>query len=94
MANPKSWGKELLISGAWTIALALAFLFLFVMLGGFHGSGGAVWTVATAPIGLLQVLGVGDGIFAGICALIAEFGSYLAIVLVVRAVWRKFDSLL
>ena len=76
-----SWGKELLVAAAWTVVVAIVLMVLFAMLGGFHGSGGRLWTVATAPIGLLHWIGVGDGALGAISALTFEFGSMLACVL-------------
>jgi hypothetical protein len=86
------WTKELLAAVGWTVLLAVALFVLFAMLGGFHGSGGKLLSVATAPIGLLHWMGVGDGTLGAISALVFEFGSMLACVLIVRAVWRKFSQ--
>jgi hypothetical protein len=84
------WRKELLAAIGWTVVLAIALFVLFAVLGGFHGSGGKLLEVATAPIGLLHWIGVGDGALGAISALVAEFGSILACVLIVRAIWRRF----
>jgi hypothetical protein len=88
----RNWWRELLVATAWAVVLAVALFVLFAMLGGFHGSGGKLWAVATAPIGLLHWMGVGDGALGAISALVFEFGSMLACVLIIRAVWRKFSQ--
>lgn len=85
-----SWKRELLIGVAWTVALGVALVFLFALLGGFHGRGGLLVSVATAPIGLVHLLCVGDGIFGEVFALVFQFGVMLSCVLIVRAAWRKF----
>jgi len=83
-----SWGKELFTATIWVFATVIGLIGIFLLLGGFHGRGGYLLTIATAPIGLLHLIGVGNGTIGGIVALFAQFGSMLAIVLIVRTSWR------
>jgi hypothetical protein len=90
MNHIRFWKRELVIATLWVVVLAVALIGAFTVLGGFHGNGGALFTIATAPIGLLHLIGVGNGTLGAIAAMVVEFGYLLAFVLLVRAAWRKF----
>ena len=84
------WKKELVVATVWVFVLTVALIIVFVLLGGFHGSGGDLFSIATTPIGFLHLIGVGNGALGAVSAVVAEFGSMLAFVLLVRAIGRKF----
>ncbi len=91
--RPKgSWQRELLVATIWVFIICLGLICIFLLLGGFHGRGGDLLMIATAPIGLLHLLGVGNGAWEAIAALIFQFGSMLATVVMIRAVWRTYTD--
>jgi hypothetical protein len=65
-------------------------LLLFFALGGFHGYGGYIFAFATAPIGVLSLLGVGDGRVATFSAYLLELLWIVGLASGIRMIRKRF----